>query len=42
MKVWSAEVTADMVAHLSNDEISELVKSLSDAVANICQESGVE
>jgi hypothetical protein len=36
--LWKAEVTSEMVAHLSEDKKVELFRSLSDAVEQIASE----
>jgi len=40
--LWSAEINDEMVAHLSDDDIGELVEALADAVVNICESYKVE
>ena len=40
--VWEALVDDEMVKHLSQDEVIQLMEDLSDAVMAICQEYGVE
>ncbi len=41
-ELWSATLTKEMVAHLKKDAKNDLIAELEDAVANICQEYGVE
>ena len=38
---WASIITNDMVASLSEDELSELVRSLDEAVESICIDLGV-
>jgi len=35
--VWRSEVTEDMVAHLNDNELQQLVDDLDDAVFHICE-----
>jgi hypothetical protein len=39
--IWKAEITEDMVAHLSETERSQLQRDLNDVVNQIGQEAGV-
>lgn len=36
--IWRSTVTQEMVSNLDEDQIAELIESLDDAVANICEE----
>lgn len=40
--IWNATITKEMVTHLSAEQISFLIDSLNDAVAQICDEDGVK
>ena len=40
--IWSATITEEMVSHLSDEQISFLIDSLNEAVAQICDEDGVK
>jgi hypothetical protein len=40
--VWSSTITKEMVSHLNDEQISFLINSLNDAVAQICDEDGVK
>ena len=40
--IWSAKITEEMVSHLSDEQISFLIDSLNEAVAQICDEDGVK
>ena len=40
--VCSAEVTSEMVTGLTDEQVSELIESLDDAVFNIFEELGAE
>lgn len=40
--IWSAQLTEEMVSNLNDQQVSELIDSLDDAVANICEELGAE
>lgn len=35
--VWRSEVTEDMVAHLTDNELQQLVEALDEAVFHICE-----
>jgi hypothetical protein len=35
---WQSLISADMIAHLSENEISLLINTLNDAVAEICSD----
>jgi hypothetical protein len=39
--IWKAEITEDMVTHLSETERSQLQRDLNDVVNQIGQEAGV-
>jgi hypothetical protein len=39
--IWQSTLTKDMVEHLDKDTILELIESLNDAVADICEDYGV-
>ena len=39
--IWKAEITEDMVAHLSETERSQLQRDLNEVVNQIGQEAGV-
>ena len=41
-ELWFAKLTSDMVEHLDEDSVEELVEALNDAVALTCQDFGVE
>lgn len=40
--VWQSTLTKDMVSHLDDETIAEIVEMLDDAVANICEEYDIE
>jgi hypothetical protein len=42
MILWQSTITEDMVAHLDPQEISMLVETLDDAVAEIGENYGLE
>lgn len=39
---WSSSLTDEMIAHLNDNEISLLINSLNDAVAQICSDYEIQ
>ena len=40
--IWSSAITEEMVSNLNDEQISYLIDSLDEAVAQICSEDGVK
>lgn len=36
--IWESKLTAEMVSHLSEEEVQLLIDELNDAVAEICEQ----
>lgn len=41
MTIWKSEITDEMVANLSDDDIQQLINNLDDAVQEIAESYGV-
>jgi hypothetical protein len=40
-RIWFSEITSDMVEHLDEDTIEQLVEALNDTVMATCEDFGV-
>ena len=42
MNVWKSEITNEMVSHLSENELEQLIENLNDVVQEVAESFGVK
>lgn len=40
--IWQSQLTSEMVEHLSDPKLTDLLEELDSAVADICKEYGID